>query len=338
MNQPIAVLISDVHVSMPTLGISIAALEQAITKANELEIPLVVAGDLHDTKALMRGECIAEMLKIFSEAVIRPIVIPGNHCRINERSDAHSLEFLRHCTTIIDKITYVPKLDAFCIPYYHDPDALRKDLKALPKDVTLIAHQGVQSASAGDYIQDKSALTLEDFSGFRVISGHYHTRQTIQLPDGGQFDYIGNPYSLTFGEAKDPAKGYQILHADGSLKFVPTCLRKHVIIEAKVEGPKLNIIMATAESTTSEDLVWVKLLGTKQELSAWNKSRVQNALGLPPSFRYDPVPTETANSAYIQANSNLSQYEQFVAFLNASSLDQYTKKRLTVLSKTLTLQ
>ena len=49
--SPIAVLISDIHYNINTLPVADAALRQAIAKANELDVVLIVTGDLHDTKA-----------------------------------------------------------------------------------------------------------------------------------------------------------------------------------------------------------------------------------------------------------------------------------------------
>ena len=92
-------------------------------------------------------------------------------------------------------------------------------------------HQGIKKSGQSDII-DPTALHAEDVAGLRIISGHYHRRETIPLPDGSTIaSFIGSPYTLTFGEANDPEKGFQILYDDGSLEFVPTNLRKHVIIE-----------------------------------------------------------------------------------------------------------
>lgn len=67
--KPEAVLISDIHYNIQTLPLADAAVNMAITKANQLGVPLIVCGDLHDTKANLRGECVNAMLETFSRAI-----------------------------------------------------------------------------------------------------------------------------------------------------------------------------------------------------------------------------------------------------------------------------
>jgi DNA repair exonuclease SbcCD nuclease subunit len=281
---------------------------KAIKYANETNLPLLVCGDLHDTKANIRGECIKTIINVFKELKVDSYTLVANHDRINEKSVEHSLEFIRPYTNLIETSSYEKQLKLYLIPYYSDADELREYFKSVPKGSTLIMHQGIIGSEAGHYIQDKSAITKEDVAGLRVISGHYHKRQTIKLPDNGTFDYIGNPYTLGFGEAKDPEKGFQILHDDGSLSFVPTNLRKHVIIEADLStdteewfnGP----IMA---GNGVSDLVWLKVNGTKEELNKFNKTKWLRNKGIIQNVRLDLIPTET--TTYKQQPTNVKQEE-----------------------------
>ncbi len=285
MRKPVAILCSDVHYSLNTLELADEAMALAIEKANGLNIPLIVAGDLHDTKANMRAECINAMLKTFAKAK-NCIIIRGNHDQINEKSKEHGLHFLHNdLTWIADDPTWTAGTHGvYVIPYQHDPDEFRKIIKSIPKSHIVVAHQGLAKTNSGEYVQDKSAINPEDVAGMRVISGHYHTRQTIALPDGGRWDYIGNPYTLNFAEANDPPKGFQILYDDGSLEFVPTNLRKHVVIKAE-KG-----ITSYGGKPEKGDLVLVKLTGTKEWLATQTKQTVaeQCSLGDLP-FRLDII-------------------------------------------------
>lgn len=303
MNKPISVLVSDVHYNIHTLPLADAAMRMAIAKANYLNVPLIVAGDLHDTKANLRGECVNAMLETFSLCKLSPYVIVGNHCRLNERNPEHSLNFLRDEATIVDKPMKVEDRRLYLIPYHSDPDEFRYRLVRVPKGFTVIAHQGIQGSNMGDYIQDKSAILKEDVFGLRVISGHYHTRQTIDLPKGGKWDYIGNPYTLSYGEANDPEKGFQILYDDGSLEFVPTTLRKHVIanIELSKEGQKFACV-----NYTDKDLVWAKVSGPKEVLASVTKREVALQLGIE-NFKLTYHPFETASQ--VSVTKNLTQHE-----------------------------
>ena len=289
--KPLAVVISDIHFNINTIALASASMMAAITKANELDVNLIVAGDMHDTKANMRGECVKAILEVITRCHKEPIIIVANHDRLNEKNPEHSLEFLRDKARLITKIQHIPPF-GFFIPYYHDPEELRRDLKLISKGSRLIMHQGIAGSNSGEYIQDKSAITPNDVAGLRVISGHYHCRQDIKLPDGGLWSYIGNPYTLNFAEANDPEKGYQILYDDGSLEFVPTNLRKHVaiMIEFRISIMSIKAI----DSIMPDDLVKVTVKGNKEFINSMPRETIEALLHLQQSFKLDYVDTSTA--------------------------------------------
>lgn len=293
----------------------------AIDKANKLDVPLIVAGDLHDTKANLRGECITAMLKTFRtcDYNISCYILRGNHDAINEKSKEHSLTFLPHeydgsqVRQVITEPTFELEpygdtkiLDGnsnpiYLIPYHHDADELRAYLKTIPKGSTLIMHQGLQGSNMGDYFQDKSAINHEDVKDFRVISGHYHAQQHIVTdPKGigfiGTFSYIGNPYTTSYGEANDPPKGFQILMDDGSLEFVPTNLRKHVVYEVTIQELEEGFIKL--KKVELDDLLWVKLTGTREELVNYTKQRISDKIKVA-NFRLDLIPLDTKSHTIV---------------------------------------
>ena len=290
--KPIAVLISDIHYNINTLPVADAALRQAIAKANQLNVSLIVAGDTHDTKANLRAECTNALIETFKQCNTTAYVLVGNHDKINEKSEEHALNFLDKYAVIINRFRD-PKSHCNVIAsnwilccYHHDADELRRQLRHNTTR-NIIMHQGITGSKSGDYIQDKSALSPADLAGRRVISGHYHTRQTIDLPDGGKFDYIGNPYTLNFAEANDPPKGFQVLYDDGSLEFVPTNLRKHVVIE-------MDGIKDIPYNYAPGDLIKVKLTARKEDLAVYTKERIAKMLNIDWGFRLDIIPLETS--------------------------------------------
>ncbi len=125
-------------------------------------------------------------------------------------------------------------------------------------------HQGLTSGNFGHYIQDHSALNPDDLRHYRTILSHYHAHQDIQCGKNVA-TYIGSPYTITFGEAKDPAKGFGVLYDDGSLEFIPTGLRKHVIYDINYHELETNIM-----THNHNDLVWLKI----QNSSILSTSRI----------------------------------------------------------------
>lgn len=330
IRKPSAVLISDIHFNIQNLSLATAALSHAVMEANRLGLTLIVAGDMHDSKANIRGECVKAILDTLDRAITQPIVIVANHDRINERSPEHSLEFLRNTVQLVTEPTLWENIYLF--PYYHDPSALRSDIARVPKGSTLIMHQGIEGSNMGDYIQDKSALNPEDVASIRVISGHYHSRQTIELPEGGKWDYIGNPYTLSFGEANDPPKGFQILYDDGSLEFVPTNLRKHIKWDIRLGDFHARADLANRRPNQN-DLLWVRISGPAASLAKLSKSQIKEDWSLDADFRLEFISDDVITE--IPEIEPLSKDELFDSLIDSASIETDQKNRLKSLWKDL---
>ena len=296
--NPICVIAGDIHYSRTTLDLADYGTRMAILKANELNVPFVSNGDLHNDKANLRAECVNALIETFKLCKIKPYLNVGNHSRLNEKSPEHALNFLAPYGHIIEKPVFINDLNSYIIPYDHDVANLTKYLKTIPDNSRLIMHQGVESGNLGDYIQDKSALPKSCLANFRTILSHYHARQDIicgRLKDNnvGLASYIGNLYSLTYGEASDPAKGYQILYDDGSLKFVPTNLRTHRKAKLGVDKRGLFDRDPLYHTPGPDDLVWVTVEGPSEYLAHVTKETVAKYLDLRQSFKLDLVPLDT---------------------------------------------
>ncbi len=331
-NNPIAVAISDVHYDLNTLDLADAAMNQAIDLANEHNIPVLVNGDLHNTKSHLRSECVRRMVLTFKRCKIPAIINIGNHDKDNEKSETHALEFLRPYCTIVDKPTknLIPYWTI--IPYHHDADVLRKYLKTLPKKSRLFMHQGVIGSDAGEYIQDRSALNKEDLSSFVVISGHYHKSQTFELPKGGEFTYIGNPFSLNFGEAGHPDKGFILLLDDGTFERFETTLRKHIKIDIKVgdlDHPDL-----WQYNYNESDLLWVRVHGDSEYLKL-SKQEIARLMEIKGDFKLELIPT-VVESELSKAEKNQSPEKLLEVMIeNATGLSEIQRKRIEALRKDL---
>lgn len=288
---PKCVLISDIHYNINNLTLADACLKKAVSKAEELGVPLIVAGDMHDTKAIVRGECIKAIMNTLRIGPVRRIVMPGNHCMLNEKSKEHSLEFLRNLCDIIDTPTLDEETGFWFIPYQHDPEEVRKIVSSIPKGSTIIAHQGVSGAKEGHYIHDRSAVLKEIFADYRVISGHYHRAQDIKCgrprKNGvGLFSYIGSPYTTSFAEANDGPKGFRILYDNGLLELVPTNLRKHVVLERCIDN------VNTPVDINPGDLIWLKVSGPHSELEKLKKQDLGMNLFGHTNFKLDKIYTD----------------------------------------------
>jgi len=319
-NQPKAVLISDIHFTVSTLDLAAASLIAASKRSVELNVPLIIAGDTLDSKAIIRAECANKLMDILCRYPAQIIV--GNHDLINEKGKEHSLEFLRAYGNIIDMPLRWHE-DLFLMPYMSSKDEFLSALEEIPSGSTIICHQGIMGADMGHYVQDKTSLPTETFANFRVISGHYHRAQDIKTGRPrkgavGLFSYIGNPYTLSFGEAKDGPKGYQILHENGLLTQVPLNLRKHVIIERDI-----NRLFLPTENINKDDLIWLKVTGPYIELERLNKKEVGERLFGHSNFKLDKIYSDVP----LIVNSDNSTGEQIMDKLIDASDEKAEEKQ-----------
>lgn len=306
-SQAVAVLLSDAHFTVSTLELASQALRAGLHKAEELNVPLVIAGDTLDSKAVIRGEVANRLIEIFKEMKYsqRCLMLVGNHDLLSEKSDEHSLNFLRPYVEIVQKPVYDRQLESWLVPYHSNPVELFMFLRdQCSPGQRIICHQGVQGAAMGHYVVDKTSLPRESFADFRVISGHYHKAQDIKCGRPrrgavGLFTYIGNPYTLSFAEAGDPSKGYAVLMDDGLLERIPLNLRQHVIIEADVNSLRHELYLG---SPTGKDVIWLKVTGPASELAKINKSELGKSLFGHSNFKLDLIPTEAEASETDTAN------------------------------------
>lgn len=350
--HPIAVLISDIHFTVNTLIEAHTSFLRAQFKAKMLSVPLVIAGDTLDSKAVMRAECVNRLLSLVSvKDAPEMIFLVGNHDLCNEKGKEHSLNFLKPFATIIETPQYgmLLETEVALIPYqsdkeqianflrYHEDEDHSKEendfLRTKHRETIVIMHQGITGSNSGEYFQDHTALNKEDLAGFRVISGHYHARQTIELPEGGKFDYIGNPYTLGFGEVNDPEKGFQILYSDGSLEFVPTNLRKHVIWELKYSADHHTYIRSNNYIEVQDnDLLWARVRGPSDELMKISKEWVKSNYAIKQDIRLDLIPAEEVISP-TKAAKPQTQTELMDSIIDSLNVKEERKHRLKQLYK-----
>lgn len=282
MSEPIAVCISDIHFNINTLTLASAALSAALKKAEDLNIPLIIAGDLNDTKAIIRGEVVNRLIEITRYAKTKVYILAGNHDLINEKGEEHTLNFLRPYAQIIDQ----PDLwkNVLFIPYQSSKEKFKEilDYEDHSKGGIIICHQGFLGAQMGDYIQDKSSISTDVVKDFTVISGHYHKHQTI-----GTVTYIGSPYTITFTEANDPPKGFLVLYSDGTFTREILGLRKHVIIETDIPG------LLDTPRVTPGDLIWLKVKGPQSQLKELDKKELGERLFGHSNYKLDLIPTDS---------------------------------------------
>lgn len=292
MKKPIAVITGDDHFTVNTLEIASRGLIQVFDKAIELNVPVLINGDLLDGKSLIQGVVANRLIDILDtyRPRVKCYINTGNHDLLNERNDENSaLIFLdAHCSGVITQPTYVADLGLAVIPYRNTKGRFIEAVLKFPKEIVLAVHQGIAGAMMGDYLKDVSSVSTEELSGRRVIASHYHRKQDIGLPEGGLWSYVGSLFSVTAGEAQDGPKGFCVLYTDGTLEHIPTNLRKHVTIE--IDHTQ---VMEPIPGLNQDDLLWMKVRGTHSELEKLNKRDIGLFHLGHSSFKLDKLPEDS---------------------------------------------
>lgn len=282
------VLISDVHYSLSTYKIADIAFRAAIDKAAELNVPLIDNGDITNDKAILRAEYINALilsLKYAKQKNVKVYLNVGNHSLINEKAKEHTLAFLSPYAIVVDTPATI---DGFnFIPYQSNSVDFYKALSLFPKNSTVFGHQGTIGGQLGDYIKDSSAIDPQLILDWKVFLGHYHDHYKLFNTVS-----VGNPYTLTFGEAKDKQKGFLILNHDGSFIREVLNLRKHIIKECT-----LLTLNDPIDDYNQGDLVWIKVTGTRSELGNIDKKDLGQRLFGHSNFKLDLYPIEDNRQA-----------------------------------------
>lgn len=323
-----AVLMSDVHFNVNTLPLASKALTAALDLAIEYCVPLIIAGDLNDTKAIVRGEVANALIKILKDKGKQTdvFVLIGNHDLLNEKGKEHSLHFLKpYVSEVIDQPGYYSVADDVkgfhFIPYQTETTDFLAAIRKVPKGELVICHQGFLGAAMGEYVVDKSSVPPEAVKHWRVITGHYHKAQDL-----GTITYIGTPYSITFAEAKDPTKGVRILLDDGTLESVPLNLRKHVILELTTQD--IADRTSTTEPPNPGDLVWIKVRGPATELDRLTKKQLVPYIGHQ-NFKLDKLYAEVKKTS--RDTAKLTDEQLIDRLVDMSDESKEEKKQLKAL-------
>lgn len=320
------VLISDIHFCIRDLELASSALEQALRCARDWNTALVIAGDLNDSKDIIRGRVMNRLLdlqnKYFDVAVH---VLVGNHDLVHEKSNEHGLNFLEGKWAVHGNTSerYVCK-DFALIPYQSTNEAFLARIKEVPKRTIVIAHQGFMGASMGEYVVDKSSVDPELVKDWRIISGHYHRHQTI-----GSVTYIGSPYTISFAEANDGPKGFQLLWPNGELQQVETNLRTHRIFKFTVDEIRQSLSEKRESYIAGKtDLVWIKLHGPALEVDRIRKRDIGERLIGHQNFKLDRTYTEVTREEQVKTQTDSEVLDRLIETNVTSQDDRDTLKLL----------
>lgn len=237
--------------------------------AEELGNPVLILGDLLDTKEVVRSRCLNLVYDRLKRSRLQFTILVGNHDWHNLQCEDHSLRILSELpnTRIVDRPTRLKMgaHSALLMPYYHDVAQFEAVLDSEEPCELLVMHQGVSGFDYGNgriAEQEEGVIPLRLLKRFKkVISGHFHAYQ-----EKGNLVFLGTPFSHSFGESNQE-KYIGIFHEDSlELELIETPFPRHVTIELACGEELADSPLGAAINHRPRDLIRAVLTGSQESI------------------------------------------------------------------------
>lgn len=248
MKQPLAILITDTHLSESTVDLNFKIYSQVLSLAGSLGVSTIFHGGDVFTSRKGQPEIVLNSFKsildLFQQEGFKLIAIPGNHDKTSYVGTSSYLDaFTSHPALTVLQTGGVMIEGAIAfhfIPYF---DEKLTYPKYIPKDTDsnlfniLITHCAINGVKTNSGVVVGNELPQDLFDKFDlVLVGHYHDRQVISP----KIVYVGSTYQANFGE--DEHKGCTVLYDDGSYEFIDLEFTKYITVKYKAEEINNKVI------------------------------------------------------------------------------------------------
>ena len=258
--------IGDLHLSHSRLELCSKVLkwiEEVIFQLNPDKI--VYLGDVFDTHAVIRSECLCIWTNHLSSVLEYPVYwICGNHefFKPNDSTYNALIPFAAWNNKNLNVITTPTQLDGLgFIPY------LTKD-KSWPQvthgftSKIIFTHNTFIGADFGFKRADEG-IKLSDVTNELVISGHIHKRQLLE-----NVTYPGTPYAWSAHDV-DQKKGLMVLNSDTyEASFIESPFPTWQKVEIEL-SKKDNLVIPK-----TNDHIMIKLTGLRSDIKAFMTSEI----------------------------------------------------------------
>jgi len=287
MKRPIALLFTDPHLKPSNIREVDLLFLEAEKKTKELGIPrIIVLGDIFESRNAQPLAVLNTFGAILEKLTIEVIIIPGNHDKVDYKSENSYLdEYKFHPNVKIFRkytslhVENMKGLTFHFIPYFDEATTYSTYLKECLDNIKdlnkhyseerhiLFTHIAVNGVRNNDYNLVENELTTKLFSPFEtVFVGHYHNKSDV----GNNVLYIGSPYPTNFGE--DNNKGFTILYDDGTIDFIRRDFVQFHTLEFNLDEIELDeVIQIAKEKQSSPHRYRFVFSGKESNLKALDK-------------------------------------------------------------------
>lgn len=277
MKKPIALILTDTHVTENNIPLVEDIFEQAIEICHAYGIKTMIHdGDWFTSRSHQALECLLSVSEGIIDNVnrnnINLIGIRGNHDCTDQSIPASYMSLFKHKMTLFDNEGYL-EIGGLCccfLSFFTDEEYLRRLANLIEETAEfthkiLFTHQSINGVRNNDGTVVEKDIEGGFFDNFdKVIVGHYHNRQKV----GNNIYYIGSTHQSNFGE--DEKKGFTILYSDGSIKHIQSEFPKYIHAKINVDDEE-QIVEAIQEYSESTDNVRVTLIGDKDKAKTIRK-------------------------------------------------------------------
>ncbi|NCU25776.1 hypothetical protein EOM86_03545 [Candidatus Nomurabacteria bacterium] len=295
----ISVLVTDIHLSDDTVDTVVSVMSQAIKLAQNLSIPIILAGDAFTERKSQTLKSLLAFKTILDMAYgneVHIFGIDGNHDKVDQSVSESYLSPFEHHPALTrvgnhglegmsdDGRYFLLDEEAKMLIYglsHYDDESYAKYLREISADADerggytkiLISHKGIDGATSNGGEAVRSELTPTRFHAFdRVYMGHYHNRSKL----GNKIIYFGSAYQGWFDENDE--KGFALLGLDGEIEYIPSEFMKYIEMKIALEGNYIRDIDSAVKMLISEhpdDMKRIKLVGGTAEIRSVDIPRIK---------------------------------------------------------------
>lgn len=336
MKQPLAIWITDLHLSPNTIKIVDNIADQVIMLCQQIENPVVIiGGDVFNSRSGQPQSVLtafSELLNKFATNGVQVICIAGNHDRCLYTSEESYLDAYegREGFTLFKGYSSLNVseygMKFHFISYFDEKLLYSKYLQQAIANIEfdlkniLFTHIAISGVRNNDGSEIKNELNAQSFQHFhKVIVGHYHNRQVFD-----NIIYSGSAYQANHGE--DNVKGCTIIYTDGSQQFVQLSFPEYRTHQLSLSQ------LATLDASNWSGNHRIKLSG-KPNIEQSKKIQQLEAQGIKVEYQYE-VTTQLGNSNDIKTqftNEDILAY--FSEWCNEEQIEdkEYGLKQLNAI-------
>jgi exonuclease SbcD len=292
MKKPIALILTDTHLSETNIPLVKSIWTQAIIHCQELNIEKIFfAGDFFTARKaqpLSVDEAGREIISNIGLCGIELTMIAGNHDKIYlDSSSSYIDEYSMYSNCLVIQNSYIDVINNLRIhflPYFKENGSYLQKLSEIKVDKQynniLITHIAVNGVKNNDGSKQENDIDTNLFNQFdSVFVGHFHNQSKL----GDNIYYVGSAYQANFGE--DNQKGFTILYDDGSHSFIKSVFKEFIKVKLNPLDDKA-IDEAKKMYKNSQDNIRFVFEGEEAELKTINKELYAD-LGIEVTFNKD---------------------------------------------------